>query len=121
MLAFVGNNVYNTLVKKEDGYMANTSPVYARIDSNLKNDAEEILSTLGISPSSAIQMFYRQIVICNGLPFNLRAPAKEPVNMDKLSREEIDAELEKARKSVERGDVYTLEEVEEMLREKYGI
>ena len=33
--------------------MANTSAVYARIDTNLKDSAEEILSQLGISPSSA--------------------------------------------------------------------
>ena len=35
--------------------MANTSAVYARIDTNLKDNAESILSQLGISPSSAIQ------------------------------------------------------------------
>ena len=34
--------------------MANTSVVYARIDSDLKENAEGILSQLGISPSSAI-------------------------------------------------------------------
>ena len=38
--------------------MANTSAIYTRIDTNLKNSAEGILSQLGISPSSAIQMFY---------------------------------------------------------------
>ena len=43
--------------------MANTSAVYARIDTNLKDNAESILSQLGISPSSAIQMLYSQIVL----------------------------------------------------------
>lgn len=38
--------------------MANTSAVYARIDTELKENAEGILSQLGISPSSAIQMLY---------------------------------------------------------------
>lgn len=38
--------------------MANTTAVYARIDSGLKDNAEKILQQLGISPSSAIQMFY---------------------------------------------------------------
>ena len=45
--------------------MANTSAVYARIDTNLKENAESILSQLGISPSSAIQMLYSQIVLKN--------------------------------------------------------
>ena len=45
--------------------MANTSAVYARIDTNLKDNAESILSQLGISPSSAIQMLYssRRVLI----------------------------------------------------------
>ncbi len=49
--------------------MANTSAVYARIDTNLKDNAESILSQLGISPSSAIQMFYSQIVLKKGMLF----------------------------------------------------
>lgn len=40
--------------------MANTSAVYARIDTNLKERAENILKQLGISPSSAIQMLRRE-------------------------------------------------------------
>lgn len=36
--------------------MANTSPIYARIDTNLKESAEGILAKLGIFPSSAIQI-----------------------------------------------------------------
>ena len=54
--------------------MANTSAVYARIDSNLKESAESILQQLGISPSSAIQMLYSQIVLTRGLPLDLRLP-----------------------------------------------
>ena len=38
--------------------MANTTAVYARIDTGLKEIAEEILSQLGITPSSAILMQY---------------------------------------------------------------
>ena len=49
--------------------MANTTAVYARIDTGLKEDAESILSKLGISPSAAIQMLYSQIVLQRGMPF----------------------------------------------------
>ena len=56
--------------------MANTSAVYARIDTNLKDNAESILSQLGISPSSAIQMLYSQIVLKKGMPFELK-PSKQ--------------------------------------------
>ena len=54
MLAVASKNEYNK--EKGGDTMANTSAVYARIDTNLKDNAESILSQLGISPSSAIQM-----------------------------------------------------------------
>lgn len=56
--------------------MANTSIVYARIDTGLKENAEEILSQLGISPSSAIQMLYAQIILKRGCPLNFGSPPK---------------------------------------------
>ena len=59
--------------------MANTSAVYARIDTNLKDNAESILSQLGISPSSAIQMLYSQIVLKKGMPFELKLPSSKPL------------------------------------------
>ena len=67
--------------------MANASVVYTRIDNGLKENAESILSQLGISPSSAIQMFYSQIVLTNGLPLNLRLLSERP------TANEVDAEL----------------------------
>ena len=48
--------------------MSNTNAVYARIDTNLKENAESILNQLGITPSSAIQMLYSQIVLQKGMP-----------------------------------------------------
>ena len=79
--------------------MANTSAVYARIDTNLKENAENILQQLGISPSSAIQMLYSQIVLTRGIPFDLHLPSKEPTAIGGMSREEIDAELMKGMES----------------------
>lgn len=58
--------------------MANTAAVYARIDTNLKESAEDILAQLGITPSSAIQMLYRQIVLTRGLPLDLHLPPATP-------------------------------------------
>ena len=73
--------------------MANTSPVYARIDSSLKNSAESILSKLGITPTGAIQMLYSQIVLHNGIPFDVRIPSPKPVASGALTHAELDAEL----------------------------
>lgn len=101
--------------------MANTSAVYARIDSELKENAESILSKLGISPSSAIQMFYSQIVLANGMPFDLKLPTRKPTAIGGMTREELDKELMKGWKSIEAGDTYSQDEVDEMLKREFGI
>lgn len=48
---------------------ANSAVVFVRMDPNLRQDAEEILNELGISPSTAVQLLYKQIIIHQGLPF----------------------------------------------------
>ena len=92
--------------------MANTSAVYARIDTNLKDNAEGILAQLGISPSSAIQMLYSQIVLQNGLPFEVRLPASKPVAIGTMSQKELDAELMKGIESMKNGKTFTVDEVD---------
>ncbi len=101
--------------------MANTSAVYARIDSNLKDSAETILSKLGISPSSAIQMLYSQIVLKNGMPFDLRLPASKPLSVGAMTREQLNAELQKGMDSINAGNVYSADEVDDILAKEFGI
>ena len=101
--------------------MVNTSAVYARIDSNLKESAENILQQLGISPSSAIQMLYSQIVLTRGLPLDLRLPSRKPTAIGGMSREEVDAELMKGMDSLKSGRAYTADEVDAELKREFGI
>ena len=101
--------------------MANTSAIYARIDSNLKESAESILQQLGISPSSAIQMLYSQIVLTRGLPLDLRLPSRKPTAIGGMSREEVDAELMKGIDSLKTGRAYTADEVDAELKREFGI
>lgn len=48
--------------------------VSARLDARLKDEAEGVLSALGISHSAAISALYSQIVLQQGLPFDLKLP-----------------------------------------------
>ena len=59
-------------------------PLCTRIDTDLKNNAEGILSQLGISPSSAIQMFYSQIILKKGIPFELRLTSDKPIAIGEM-------------------------------------
>ena len=92
--------------------MANTSTVYARIDTEIKENAESILSQLGISPSSAIQMFYSQIVLKRGIPFELRLPSRKPTAIGGMTREQLDAVLMKGIESMKSGKTYTADEID---------
>lgn len=100
--------------------MANTSAIYARIDTTLKDNAEEILSQLGISPSSAIQMLYSQIVLMKGMPFDLRLPTAKPLAVGSMTKEQLDAELQKGMDSIKEGRVYSTDEVDAILAKEFN-
>lgn len=68
-----------------------TSNVAARVEPDVKEKAEAILASLGISVSAGINMFYRQIILMNGLPFRPSIPIKKPTALEDMSREEFDA------------------------------
>lgn len=51
-----------------------TAAVHSRIQPEIKEQAEGILQRLGLSPTEAIRMFYTQIALRNGLPFDVSIP-----------------------------------------------
>ena len=75
--------------------MAKSANLYARIEPDVKEKAEDILAALGIPASNAINMFYKQIILQRGLPFAVKLPEMQPVDMSKLTAEQLDAEIEK--------------------------
>ena len=100
--------------------MATTSVVYARIDNDLKDRAENILSQLGISPTSAVQMLYSQIVLHNGIPFELRIPIETPIAFGAMTREQINQELLRGFASLKNDKKYTADEIDAEFDEGLG-
>ncbi len=61
------------------------STVRARITPDLKESAEDVLVRLGISSSQAINIFYSQIVLHQGLPFPITLETDDiPKNYTKV-------------------------------------
>ncbi|NQT54997.1 MAG: type II toxin-antitoxin system RelB/DinJ family antitoxin [Desulfobacteraceae bacterium] len=56
--------------------MAKTATVTARIETTLKLEVEKRFRELGLSTAEAINLFYRQVKLRNGLPFNVVIPTK---------------------------------------------
>jgi len=54
--------------------MTKTETVRARIQPELKNRAEDVFRRLGLTATQAIIMFYKQVELRNGLPFEVVIP-----------------------------------------------
>lgn len=101
--------------------MTKTSTVFARVQPEVKQEAEEVLGKLGISMSNAIDMFLRQIAIQKGIPFEMKLPRDFGIlDPNTMSEEEFEAELEKGWESIQKGRVYREEEVDAYLKKKFG-
>ena len=65
--------------------MSKSATVYARIEPEVKEQAEQILTTLGIPASNAITIFYKQIILHNGLPFDVTIPRSQLLDLNQLT------------------------------------
>lgn len=54
-----------------------TAFIRARIDPGLKQSTEGIFAKLGLTPTEAIRLFYQQVELHNGLPFEIKMPNNE--------------------------------------------
>lgn len=101
--------------------MARTSNVFARVEPEVKEQAEMVLNQLGIPMSNAVGMFLRQVVIQRGIPFEMKLPANKPLDMSQMTKEQFDAEIQKGITDIENGKVYSVDEVEEEMHRLYGV
>lgn len=64
---------------------AKTANVLARVEPDVKQQAEQIMEQLGIPVSVVINMLYKQIIMTKSIPFSLSIPAIP------VARDEMDA------------------------------
>ena len=74
--------------------MAKTANVLARVEPDVKEEAESILNELGVPASVVINMLYKQIIMTKGIPFSLTLH-KAPVALDEMTKEGFDAMMGK--------------------------
>jgi DNA-damage-inducible protein J len=56
-----------------------TTDVRSRVEPELKQSAIEVLTQCGLSLSDAIRLFLRQVVVQQGLPFDVKVPNAETI------------------------------------------
>jgi DNA-damage-inducible protein J len=54
--------------------MVKSAMIRARIEPKLKDEVEKVFSRLGLSASEAIQLFYKQVRLHKGIPFEIKIP-----------------------------------------------
>ncbi len=89
---------------------AKTANVNCRISEDVKYKAEEILSKIGLPRSVAIDMFYRQIIMNNGLPFEVTLPTK-PFIRENMTKDEFDSMMARGVKEANSSELYDVDEV----------
>lgn len=95
--------------------------LYARIEPEVKEQAESILSALGIPASNAINMFYKQIILNRGLPFEVKMPSARPIDISSLSEEQMNLELEKGYSDMKAARTKTASKVFADIRKDYNL
>ncbi|WP_420434079.1 type II toxin-antitoxin system RelB/DinJ family antitoxin [Candidatus Poriferisocius sp.] len=80
--------------------MAKTEMIRARVEPELKREAEEVLGELGMSATEAITLFYAQVAMQRGLPFDVRIPNAETAEA-----------LHQAQTGTDLGEYLTLEDL----------
>ena len=101
--------------------MAKSANLYARIEPEVKEQAERILSALGIPASNAINMFYKQIILHGGIPFDVKIPSAGPADMSSLSETRLNQELEKGYADMQAGRTKNAGRVFADIRRDYGL
>ena len=56
--------------------MNKSAMIRARIEEELKEEVGKVFDKLGLTTTEAITLFYKQIKLYNGLPFDVRIPNK---------------------------------------------
>ena len=87
-----------------------TANLYVRIEPDVKEQAESILSELGIPVSNAIQMYYKQIILHRGLPFDVKLPKERPLILEELTKDELEAEIQKGLDDIRDGRTVSVDE-----------
>lgn len=101
--------------------MAKTANLYARIEPSVKEQAESILSSLGIPASNAINMFYKQIILQRGIPFELKIPRPQVLNISDLREEQLDMELTKGYENMLEGRTKSAQSTFSDIRKDYNL
>ena len=94
---------------------AKTANILARVEPDVKEQAEAIMAKLGVPASTVINMLYKQIIMTRSIPFPLTLP-QAPVARDQMDSTAFDAMMEEGLSQAKAGQGIPLDEAFQLLR-----
>ena len=91
------------------------------LEPQIYEQAENILNQIGMSLSDAINLFNKQVILQNGFPIDLKLPARRPICIEDLTKEEFDALIHEAFDDIDSGRTFSSDEMKERIAERYGV
>lgn len=100
--------------------MEKTATLNLRVNPKVKEQAEKVLSQLGVPMATAIDIYLNQISLTGGIPFSVSLP-KVPaaIHADTMTAEEIHQKLEKGYNDIEAGRIQNAAEAFARFRENH--
>lgn len=94
-----------------------TANVLARVEPDVKKEAEEIMSQLGVPVSVVINMLYKQIILKKSIPFSLSLPTA-PMTREEMNTATFNNIMEIGLKQSQNGESLSAQEVFSALRQE---
>ena len=118
-ICIVKSDTWWYAIRKRRGHTmaTKTANVTARIQPNIKEQAEAILDRLGIPVSVFIDMTYRQVIMRDGVPFSLDIPDKL-VTRDSITQAEFDTMMQTGLAQAKKNDSVSVDEAFSQLKSK---
>ncbi len=97
--------------------MEKTTTLNLRVNPEVKKNAEEVLSALGLSMTAAINIYLKQIAFRGAIPFDIALPkAPDQINADTMSAKELKAAIQKGLDDINNGNTVAASEFFENFR-----
>lgn len=102
--------------------MEKTATLNLRVNPEVKEHAEAVLSRLGIPMSTAINIYLNQISMTGGIPFAVTLPkAPDSIHIDKMTEEELRQRLQKSYEDIQAGRIQDADAAFASFREKHSL
>jgi DNA-damage-inducible protein J len=76
-LDLISNEIHNAGSQKDTTMTAQTSMLHIRVDDDIKEQATQALTHMGLSMSDAVRLFLRRVVVDQAFPLELKVPNTE--------------------------------------------